>query len=288
MAVGVGSFLPTFLTRCIVIYSCVNFLSMVVTLKECTTIDHCSCSTDKGKISLWKLAETGKPRFSEIPTDSKDNTISWNPCSSYSEGKCVDVAACLEFHGESGIAKQNTATCVLRDGECALNYTGERTLRLQVTDHCFSNTETRYNSTQQCVYFNSIVTMQTNVSVKLRCDESQDGKVDPVNIQKLRIFTTILHSKYACPIAPPLPSGSHGLSLGSVLVIIFFCLVIVYITSGILVNKYIRSVEGNKVFPNYSFWMDLPYFIKDGCVFTFHSLQSLCGKGTRRSGYESI
>ncbi|XP_068670726.1 uncharacterized protein [Montipora foliosa] len=261
MAVSVVSFLPTFLTRCIVIYSCVNFLSMVVTLKECTTIDHCSCSTDKGKISLWELAGTGKPRFSEIPTDSKDNTISWNPCSSYSEGKCVDVAACLKFNGESGIAKQNTATCVLRDGECALNYTGERKF---------------------------FITMPTNVSVKLRCDESQDGKVDPVNIQKLKIFTTILHSKYACPIAPPLPSGSHGLSLGSILVIIFFCLVIVYITSGILVNKYIRSVEGNKVFPNYSFWMDLPYFIKDGCVFTFHSLQSLCGKGTRRSGYASI
>ena len=62
MAVGVVSFLPTFLTRCIVIYSCVNFLSMVVTLKECTTIDHCSCSTDEGKISLWELAGTGTPR----------------------------------------------------------------------------------------------------------------------------------------------------------------------------------------------------------------------------------
>ena len=32
--------------------------------------------------------------------------------------------------------------------------------------------------------------MPTNVSVKLRCDESQDGKVDPVNIQKLRIFVS--------------------------------------------------------------------------------------------------
>ena len=45
-------------------------------------------------------------------------------------------------------------------------------------------------SIQQCVYFNRIFTMPTNVSVKLRCDESQDGKVDPVNIQKLRIFVS--------------------------------------------------------------------------------------------------
>ena len=46
-------------------------------------------------------------------------------------------------------------------------------------------------STQQCVYFNSFITMPTNVSVKLRCDESQEGKVDPVNIQKLKIFVSL-------------------------------------------------------------------------------------------------
>jgi len=109
--------------------SCLN---VVVTVKECKKIDDCSCSTDEGEISLRKLAETGKPRFPDIPSSAKAFRFSWNPCNSYSvsqsQGKCDDVAACFQDTYSKkyyGIAKQNTASCSLgENGECTLTYTG--------------------------------------------------------------------------------------------------------------------------------------------------------------------
>ena len=37
-------------------------------------------------------------RFPDIPSNNKEYTFSWNPCNSYSEGNCVDVAVSPIFH----------------------------------------------------------------------------------------------------------------------------------------------------------------------------------------------
>lgn len=122
----------------------------------------------------------------------------------------------------------------------------------------------------------------------LQCDKTVEGRVDPVDFDvSTNKHTTVLHSKYACPSSTS-STSSTGLSIGSILVITFSCLLIVYIICGILFNKYARQVEGKEVFPNYSFWADFPYLVKDGCVFTSHSLRELCGGGSSRSGYASI
>lgn len=44
---------------------CINFKLVLAQFTKCQTIDRCSCETDYGEISLWKLAGTaegGKPR----------------------------------------------------------------------------------------------------------------------------------------------------------------------------------------------------------------------------------
>ncbi|CAH3032886.1 unnamed protein product [Porites evermanni] len=249
-----------------VVSSCTDFVS---TYSECKKIDACSCSTDKGEISLKNLARTGKPRFSGIGSNVAAYNFSWNPCLPYSlsqsKDACIDVAACLEDTGPKkyyGIAKQNTASCLLEDnGECALKYTGK-----------------------------GFIGAPTQFVVKMMCDESQEGKIDSVNFAfSTQTARTVLHSKYACPISPsPSPHGSSGLSLGSILVISFTCIVVVYIICGILINIYIRHIEGKEAFPNYLFWVDVPFLVKDGCVFTFQSLGKLCGFGQNRTGYASI
>jgi len=241
--------------------SCLN---VVVTVNECKKIDDCSCSTDGGEISLRKLAETGKPRFPDIPTTAKAFTFSWNPCNSYSVGKCDDVAACFQdtYGGKYyDIAKQNTASCSLgENGECTLTYTGA-----------------------------GIGGKESHLTVALRCDKSQEGEVDPMSANIFsNKYATVLHSKYACPTSSSSSGSSSGLSSGSILVITFSCILIAYIIGGILINKYAKHVDGKEAFPNYSFWADFPYLIKDGCVFTFHSLGKLCGKGPCRTGYASI
>lgn len=154
------------------------------------------------------------------------------------------------------VALQDTSDCVLgENGTCVLTYTGRALLR------------------------------KSEFKVALQCDKTVEGTVDSVvSDVNTNTHTTVLHSKYACPVS----SSPTGLSTGSILVITFSCLLVAYIICGVLFNKYARQVEGKEVFPNYSFWADFPYLVKDGCVFTSHSLRRLCGGGSSRSGYASI
>lgn len=121
-------------------------------------------------------------------------------------------------------------------------------------------------------------------------------------------FETIFHSKYACPGKQPTsttetktistvestnghstntPDNPSGLSLGSILLIIFFSLMVVYIILGALYNKFARSREGKEVFPHYTFWIELPVLVKEGGAYSFHSAKKLCGRGSD-GGYARI
>lgn len=252
------------------IYVCMAICSLsksvLSNFKECKKTDSCRCSTDEGEIDLRKLAGTdGKPRFSQISSNVSNFQFSWNPCGSFSltGTACNDVAACLKVQGGKiafyGIAKQETAECVLsKNGDCALKYTGKAFNRKSV------------------------------FSVELQCNKELEGQVDPVNANNItNTYETVLHSKYACPsaVTPSRSDDSAGLSKGSIVVIAFSCLLVIYIACGILVNKYARHKEGKEVFPNYSFWADFPFLIKDGCVFSFQSLKKLGKKGRSRKGY---
>ena len=42
----------------------------------------------------------------------------------------------------------------------------------------------------------------------------------------------------------------------------FSCIIVVYIICGILINKYVRHIEGKEAFPNYLFWIDFPFLVK--------------------------
>ncbi|BFY97563.1 hypothetical protein BsWGS_00603 [Bradybaena similaris] len=72
-----------------------------------------------------------------------------------------------------------------------------------------------------------------------------------------------------------------GLSPGSIMVIIFFVLLIVYILGGLLFQIFVRKAQGAEMLPNYIFWKEFPFLVKDGFVFTFQ-----CCKGS--SGYDKI
>lgn len=60
---------------------------------------------------------------------------------------------------------------------------------------------------------------------------------------------------------------AHQRSVGSILLIIFFVLVITYLILGILTKKYLMGAQGIEVVPNLGFWMDLPNLVKDGIDF---------------------
>lgn len=74
-----------------------------------------------------------------------------------------------------------------------------------------------------------------------------------------------MNSKLACP-----PEDSH-LSVGSVLLIVFACLLAVYLIVGFLYQRLIVGAKGMDQFPNYSFWQDLGSLSADGCDFMCRS-----------------
>ncbi|XP_011403529.1 PREDICTED: uncharacterized protein LOC105312515 [Amphimedon queenslandica] len=68
---------------------------------------------------------------------------------------------------------------------------------------------------------------------------------------------------------------------GLVLMILFFAALLIYFIAGALVMKYHKGATGKELIPNYLFWSELPFLVKDGCLFVI----SPCRK---RKGYEAI
>jgi cation-dependent mannose-6-phosphate receptor len=61
----------------------------------------------------------------------------------------------------------------------------------------------------------------------------------------------------------------HGLSGGSVLLIIFFIAFGVYFVGGIAILYFMRGARGLEAIPNIDFWRGLPGLVKDGLIFLF-------------------
>lgn len=71
-----------------------------------------------------------------------------------------------------------------------------------------------------------------------------------------------------------------GLSVGSILLIIFFVFTGIYFIGGIIALKSLRGATGWEMIPNYTFWQEVSSLVKDGIAYTFnccriHSYESI-------------
>lgn len=80
------------------------------------------------------------------------------------------------------------------------------------------------------------------------------------------------------------PAPSAGLSAGSVLLILFFVGVFIYLAVGIVLNRR-NGAEGWEVIPHLLFWKALPSLVVEGAIFFF---QLITCQGERRRPYEDI
>uniref|UniRef100_A0A146ZTF6 Cation-dependent mannose-6-phosphate receptor n=1 Tax=Fundulus heteroclitus TaxID=8078 RepID=A0A146ZTF6_FUNHE len=69
-------------------------------------------------------------------------------------------------------------------------------------------------------------------------------------------------------VCPPVESR---LSAGSIILIIIFCLVAVYLIGGFLYQRLIVGAKGMEQFPNYAFWVEVGNLTADGCDFVCRS-----------------
>ncbi|KAL8609023.1 hypothetical protein ACOMHN_065249 [Nucella lapillus] len=117
--------------------------------------------------------------------------------------------------------------------------------------------------------------------INLQCDQNEmPGSLSIIGETPGLRHVMTLKSHYCC-----YGGGKAGLSVGSILVIVFFSLLLVYLVAGVMFMKFARKAEGREVVPNYSIWTAIPGLIKDGVLFTFRRACSLCG---RRGTYDKV
>ncbi|XP_006012374.1 cation-dependent mannose-6-phosphate receptor [Latimeria chalumnae] len=106
--------------------------------------------------------------------------------------------------------------------------------------------------------------------VMISCNEKTLGDAFTVVIEEREknedcFYLFELDSQVACPLV------MKHLSVGSILLIVTFSLVAVYIVGGILYQRLVVGAKGMEQFPNYSFWQNLGNLTADGCDFVCRS-----------------
>ncbi|XP_077979221.1 uncharacterized protein LOC144434615 isoform X2 [Glandiceps talaboti] len=210
--------------------------------------DHCSCDfKDANGVSQGLVTMK--------PLDSHTTPL-YNPCTAFSQPpgtSCADKAACQFIPAANSAYSTGTQESI--------------TYSVSGSDTVFT-----YQDAQDMTR-TTIVTLKCDKSaVPARISVIGEGTPTFYNID----ITTVCACPGACKDGLPVINIKEGLSTGSILCIVFFVVLIVYLITGALVNKYVRNKEGAEIVPNSGFWSDLPYLIKDGILFAI----SPCKKQT--------
>mmetsp|Transcript_36628 Transcript_36628/g.95922 ORF Transcript_36628/g.95922 Transcript_36628/m.95922 type:complete len:283 (+) Transcript_36628:196-1044(+) len=83
-------------------------------------------------------------------------------------------------------------------------------------------------------------------------------------------------------------TGAMPLSIGTLIVIIFFAAIVApYMFGGMLYKKFVSKAEGWDILPNREFWSDVFVLIGLGCVFTFKKAKRMTHTSAE-TGYENL
>ncbi|XP_065845833.1 uncharacterized protein [Oscarella lobularis] len=220
----------------------------------------CKCRSSKGVMDLSPLQNgtDSEPIFSQI-SDGK-YLYDYSPCADFSNNHCTDVAVCQ--------VAGNTSDSWFNCGKA--------------TDTSFGISDADQN-----IYIDyKGGDPQSNISRSSRvicvCDPSTRALIEAFGDGGTLEYDFTLTSKYCCFVSVP-QEGGGGISPGSIMLIVFFNLLFVYLFVGILYMKFGTGAQGKEVMPNGNFWFALPGLIKSGIVFTFR-----CGKVDTAGSYENI
>lgn len=87
----------------------------------------------------------------------------------------------------------------------------------------------------------------------------------------------------------PTPSTSTpGLSIGSILVIVFVCVVSLYLILGCAYMRFVLHAKGKEQCPNYSFWQDFGNLQADGCDLVCRSKTSSGSRSYKGIGDDQL
>ncbi|XP_029645661.1 uncharacterized protein LOC115219638 [Octopus sinensis] len=184
-----------------------------------------------------------KPR-PRFTTNSQFENCSWNPCTGYTVGHTKDVAMAM-----------NGGVLGLQAGASFRTFE--------------TNDFGIYYSSTGVVILNCSDNMRTNFKMKDICP--------------LGTFPCFEYSGPCHPKTPHVPVEPKRLSTGSIILIVTFSIIIVYIVGGCLVTSFCLNSTGMQRCPNVTLWSKLGSLTKDG--FSYASSKV---KPSSRSSYENI
>ncbi|KAK7109133.1 cation-dependent mannose-6-phosphate receptor-like [Littorina saxatilis] len=232
--------------------------------QQCLGVDGCGCVFDdnSGVIDVSSLGNTDNtPRFKDVQADDF-YYYSFNPCKPFSEITCSGASVCQ-------VDASKTASYQAGDSNAATwSYDGTNVLVTYVSTADPSTTRS------------GIVTYI--------CDESaNEATMTAQGETSSTIYGVTVTTKCACK------NGCSGgsihvtvevsiLSTGSIMLIIFFVVLIIYVAAGIAYNRTRKQATGMEMVPNISFWRAIPGYVKDGFVFTTGKIRP------KKSGYDEV
>ncbi|XP_033763288.1 cation-dependent mannose-6-phosphate receptor-like [Pecten maximus] len=111
--------------------------------------------------------------------------------------------------------------------------------------------------------------------IMIICDEDVSVGSETINIFEENTNKTgdcyYLFEMASSAVCGSKPVVTFGLSLGSILVIVFVCVVFLYLALGIVYHRFMLGSKGMEQIPNYSFWQDFGNLQSDGCNFVCRS-----------------
>lgn len=116
----------------------------------------------------------------------------------------------------------------------------------------------------------SIQFRDKQTTILLTCDKNQSSPLLKGKEESGHYNLELISSKL-CLVET---EGQSSISTGSMLVLIFLVMSVVYFGGGVLTLRLLRGAEGKEMIPNYEFWADLPYLVRDGILFTLSGFQS--------------
>ncbi|KAH9520382.1 hypothetical protein Btru_060628 [Bulinus truncatus] len=213
-----------------------------LTGRQCNKVDSCSCKFDDNGavVNLQPLAKSdGKPLFLDV-YGQDGSYYSYNPCVAFNEDDCHSAAFCQRQYANSSavlLANQKNVNFGYDGHNVQVTYQPDGLGKLVTVSYvCIQHSSPLF---RPFGYDN--VTRQYNFEVQTEC------ACDNV-----------------CYVAP----DNGGISTGSVLLIIFFVMVFLYIVVGSVFGKVSKGASGTKVLPHHEFWMEFPGLVRDGYLYT--------------------
>ncbi|XP_041368090.1 uncharacterized protein LOC121382627 [Gigantopelta aegis] len=220
-------------------------VSISMAIKMCKQTSQCSCALETGEtIDLHRIPSKTVDTFKNV--HGPDGFVyTYDPCSPF---------PCSALRRDSYLCRSDL---MHRENRCLANVSG-----IVAFETDSSGVAIHYLTQDHLGNISSIV--------YLKCDPVHGDRfivkeTQSQLVKSLASYEFELHSACACV------DGCLGtvsqLSFGSLMLLIFFSVVMMYFGVGCIYNKTVNGSTGSELIPQSGFWCSLPGLIKDGYFF---------------------